>query len=65
VEKPEEITVKTKAYKDLEEISWEDVDCIDLVHDREKRWAVVHAVMNFGGSLKCGYFLTSRGTIGL
>jgi len=47
VEKPEEITSKAKAQKDLEEIGWEDVNCIDL-DDREKRWAVVHAVMNFG-----------------
>jgi hypothetical protein len=48
MEKPEEITCKTKAQTDLEEVGWEDVDCTDLVYDREKWWAVLYAVMNFG-----------------
>ena len=27
---------------------WEKIDWIDLAHDRDKWWALVNAVMNFG-----------------
>jgi hypothetical protein len=34
-----------------------DTDWIDLVQDGDGRWAVVNAVMNFRGFIKCREFL--------
>jgi len=31
---------------DIEEVSWECIDWIDLVQDREKWWALVNKVLN-------------------
>jgi hypothetical protein len=42
---------------DLQEVGWEGVDWIDMAQDRDRRRAVVNAVMNLGGSIKCGEFL--------
>ena len=30
----------------LHEVGWGDMDWIDLAQDREKRWAIVNAVIN-------------------
>jgi hypothetical protein len=33
---------------DLQEIAWKDLDWIYLVQDRNRWWAVLNIVMNFG-----------------
>jgi hypothetical protein len=38
---------------DLREIGWGGVKCIGLAQDRDKRRALVNAVMNLRGSIKC------------
>jgi hypothetical protein len=38
---------------DLGEVGWGDVDWIGLAKDRNRWRAIVNAVMNFGGSMKC------------
>jgi hypothetical protein len=38
---------------DLRELGWGDVDWIGLAQDRNKWGALVNAVMNLGGSMKC------------
>jgi hypothetical protein len=42
---------------DGEEISGQGVDGIHLSHDRDRRRAVMHVVMNLAGSVKRGEFL--------
>ena len=42
---------------DLKEIGCGGMDWIDLGQDRDRRWALVNAVMNLQGSIKCGEFL--------
>ena len=41
---------------DLQEVGW-GIDWIDLAQDRDRWWALVNAVMNLWGSIKCGEFL--------
>jgi hypothetical protein len=38
--------LKDNIKMDPKEIGWEDVDRINLAHDRDKYWAVVHTVMS-------------------
>jgi len=33
------------------------VDLINLAQERDRWWALVNAVLNLGGSIKCGEFL--------
>jgi len=44
---------------DLQEVGCEDVDWIDLAQDRDRRWALVNAVMNLRVPLNAENFLTS------
>jgi hypothetical protein len=44
---------------DLREIGFGDVDCINLVQDRDRRQALVNTVMNLWVPLNAGIFLTS------
>ena len=39
------------------------VDWINLVQDKDKRWALLNTVMNFRWCIKCGEFSTSWGTV--
>jgi hypothetical protein len=48
---------------DLKIMVWESVDSIDLAQVKEKRRAVLNAVMNFRVPYKAGNFFTSCGTI--
>jgi len=41
----------------LKEIGWEVMDWIDPAQDRDRWRALVNAVMNLWGSIKCGEFL--------
>jgi hypothetical protein len=41
----------------LQEVGWEGVDWIDLAQDWDRWRALVNAVMNLPGSIKCGEFL--------
>jgi hypothetical protein len=43
--------------EDLREVRCEEMDWIDLAQDRDRWWALVNAVMNLRGSIKCGEFL--------
>jgi hypothetical protein len=38
---------------DLREIGWDGMNWIDLAQDRDQRRALVNAVMNLRGSIKC------------
>lgn len=39
------------------------MDCIDLVHDKDRCRAVVNVVMNRGVAQNAGYFLTGSGPV--
>jgi hypothetical protein len=41
---------------DFKEAGQEGVNWMRVTHDRDKLRAVVNAVMNLGGSVKCGEF---------
>jgi hypothetical protein len=41
----------------LQEVGPGGIDWIELAQDRDKRWALVNAVMKLSGSLKCREFL--------
>ena len=43
----------------LQEVGCGGMDWTDVARDRDKWWALVNAVMNILGSIKCGNFLTS------
>jgi hypothetical protein len=47
----------------LQEIQYEDMDCIHLAEDREQEWAVLDTIMNIQISCKAGNFLCKNGTI--
>jgi len=40
-------------------VGWGGIDLIDLAEDREKRWALVNAVMNLRVPHNAGDFLSS------
>ena len=42
---------------DLQEMGCGNMDWIDLAEDWDRWWALVNAVMNLRGSVKCGEFL--------
>ena len=42
---------------DLPDVGWRGMDWIDLAQDRDRWRAVVNAVMNPWGFIKCGEFL--------
>jgi hypothetical protein len=48
----------------LQEIQYEDMDCIHLAEDREQEWAVLDTLMNIQISCKARNFLCKNGTIG-
>jgi len=41
----------------VQEVGWEGMEWIDLVQDKDRWRALVNAVMNLQGSIKCGEFL--------
>jgi CRISPR/Cas system-associated protein Cas7 (RAMP superfamily) len=44
---------------DLQKVGWECMNWIELDQDRNRRRALLNAVMNFNSSIKCGNFWTS------
>jgi hypothetical protein len=48
---------------DLRYVEYWSMDCIDLSQDRDRWRALVTAVMNFRGSIKCGEFLDWMKTV--
>jgi hypothetical protein len=42
---------------DLQEVGWGGMDWIDMAQDTDRWRALVTAVMNLRGSMKCGEFL--------
>jgi len=43
---------------DLKEMEWDGMDWIGVAQDRDRWRALVNAVMNRQGLIKCGEFLT-------
>jgi hypothetical protein len=50
--------------RDLREIRWDGMDCIDLAQDRDQWRALVNTVMNLRVSQNAGKFLSSYTTCG-